>query len=158
MSDKTKIAFVDIDGVLTTISTKWKTFHPDCVKALKRILDETDACMVLSSSWRHGFMDWRTEEGVMVSGKDALIVMRELFTDCGLPADRLLDKTPFLLGDHRGREIDKWLKLHPEVKSFVILDDDTDLDPHAARHVLTSWGDGLSESDADKAIEMLKSN
>lgn len=62
MSDKTKIIFVDID------------------KALKRILDETDACMVLSSSWRHGFMDWRTEKGVMVGGKDALIIMRELFT------------------------------------------------------------------------------
>jgi hypothetical protein len=103
-------------------------------------------------------MDWRTDEGVMVGGKDALIVMRELFTDCGLPADRLIDKTPFLLGDHRGREIDKWLKLHPEVKSFVIVDDDSDLDPLSDRHVLTSRGDGLSEGDADKAIEMLKSN
>jgi len=152
-----KVIALDIDGVLTTLGTKWKTFDPDCVKALKRLLDVTGAKIVLSSCWRHGFIDWRKDGGKIVSQKDAMLVMKELFTECGLPADALIDKTPFCLSEHRGHEITLWLNKHSDVESFVILDDDSDIDPHGHRHVQTDSEKGMNEADADKAILILTS-
>lgn len=152
-----KIIFLDIDGVLTTLSTKWQTFHPDCVKALKRVLDVTDAKIVLSSAWRHGFIDWRTENHCLVDSKNAINVMKELFTDCGLPADSLIGKTPFNLSEHRGKEISEWLKRNEAsgVESFVVLDDDSDIEPFQDRFVQTHPDNGMDEENADKAISLL---
>ena len=155
-----KVLMLDIDGVLTTVSTKWKTFHPDCVKALKRVIETTGAKIVLSSSWRHGFIDWRTEEHRLVNPNEAIPVMKELFADCGLPAEALIDKTPFCKSEHRGDEISKWLEIHSKelgVEQYVVLDDDPAVDPHHAHFVQTSWGDGMNEKDADKAILILTS-
>jgi len=46
-----KVIFLDIDGVLTTANKKW-TFDENCVKHLVDIINETDAYIVISSSWR----------------------------------------------------------------------------------------------------------
>jgi hypothetical protein len=81
--------------------------------------------------------------------------MRTLFEESGLPPQSLIDRTPFDKTGHRGKEIDLWLKVHPEVESFVILDDEDDLEPYLNRHVRTCWGDGLNEEMADRAISML---
>ena len=150
-----KIIFLDIDGVLCTLSTHWKTFHPDCVKALKRVLEVTGAKIVLSSAWRHGFIDWRTEEHCLVDSKNAITVMKELFTECGLPADSIIGKTPFNLSEHRGKEISLWLEQNSGVKSFVVLDDDSDIDPFQDRFVQTHPDNGMNEENADQAISFL---
>ena len=83
--------------------------------------------------------------------------MQELLTEIGLLDDCLIDKTPFVLSDHRGREIDLWLQKNPSVESFVILDDDDDVDPHKSRLVQTDGEKGMNEEDADKAISLLTS-
>jgi predicted mannosyl-3-phosphoglycerate phosphatase (HAD superfamily) len=64
--DKVKVIFLDIDGVLCnheSISAGYKTRtapeqdpygpHVDCVAALNRIIKETGAKIVVSSTWRH---------------------------------------------------------------------------------------------------------
>jgi hypothetical protein len=160
-----KIIFLDIDGVLTTKSTGWKGFHPECLNALKFILDKTDAQMVLSSCWRHGFIDWPT--GKLIDAKDSITVIKRWFTDAGWSpelANRLISSTPdFVCRDvespfesgHRGTEISEWLKKHPEVTAFCILDDDCDMEPHGDRHVHTHEEMGLSMENAEKAIFLL---
>ena len=63
--------------------------------------------------------------------------------------------TPLTNGMSRGREIQLWLQQHPEVDSFVILDDDADMDNLIDRLVQTEIETGLTEQDADRAIELL---
>jgi hypothetical protein len=63
--------------------------------------------------------------------------------------------TPRLFGD-RGEEIQKWLDEHGEnVESFVILDDDSDLEPYMSRSVIVDGEVGLTEADVNKAIVIL---
>jgi hypothetical protein len=81
--------------------------------------------------------------------------MGELFTECGLPAEALIGKTPTDFKGHRGTEIDTWLKNHPSVDKFVIIDDDDDMEPHMDRLVQTHPDLGMNEKDADKAILLL---
>lgn len=71
----------------------------------------------------------------------------------------LYDKTK-QLGTHRGLEIDEWLSKHLDVESFVILDDDSDMDKHIGRLVKTRWNStgsdgGLMKKHIKPAIELL---
>jgi len=164
MSDIMKVIFLDLDGVLATHNTKWADFHPDCVKALKKILDNTSAVMVLSSCWRHGFLDRSTEDHFLVDSKDAIARLKEWFVRWGLPPERLIDKTPdFYTKDpyaefpsgHRGSEISLYLAKHPETECFVIIDDSNDIEPHEKFWVETSEPQGLTLTNADQAIKIL---
>ena len=150
-----KVIFLDIDGVLTTEITKWSYFDLICVERLKKILDATDAKLVLSSSWRLGFQDWRDKK--KVCGKDVIPVLRELLQDNGIEGNLLVDKTPLdaFVNKSRGQEIQDYLALNREVTSFVILDDDNDMEPHINKLVRTSWGDGLLDEHVEQAIKIL---
>jgi len=58
----------------------------------------------------------------------------------------------------RGAEIDRWLASNAgarEVGAFVILDDDSDTDPHKDRHVKTSFSVGLRDEHVELAVEIL---
>jgi hypothetical protein len=60
----------------------------------------------------------------------------------------------------RGKEIDAWLSgsgidRRDPVGSFVILDDDADMEPHMDRLIQTSWQYGLQDEHVVRAIEML---
>ena len=55
-----KVIFLDVDGVLNTKYSKSRCgrfigIDKDKVAQLKRIVDETDAEIVLSSTWRLGY-------------------------------------------------------------------------------------------------------
>lgn len=127
-----KVIFLDIDGVLNSDTDFFelrKFGHPineikgskvinrGCLALLQQIIEDTDAKIVLSSTWR---MHYSLEE------------MHEMFTarDFSLPFDVWHDITPTLshgFSDdhtrHRGAEIRDYLDAHPEVEKFVILDD-----------------------------------
>ena len=46
-----KAIFLDFDGVITTPKSGWN-FDIEKMKMVKRIIDETDSFIVISSSWR----------------------------------------------------------------------------------------------------------
>lgn len=156
-----KVVFLDIDGVLNYehfvrsndgVSDNFNLmgrfewyismFNRNCVMQLNRILRETGAKVVLSSSWRKMFDVETIQEFLEAKGFEG----------------ELIDKTP----NHgqrpcRGEEIQEWLEDHPEVEAFVVLDDALDVYPHADRWVQTFYeGYGLTEECADKAIKLLK--
>jgi len=122
-----------------------------CVAALNRITDATGASIVVSSSWRIG---------------TPVIELRELLSRWGVTG-KVIDRTPIIetkrghifVGVTRGKEICKWLEkyqqIRGEVESFVILDDDSDMDELCDRHVKTTFEAGLTEADANKAIAIL---
>ena len=148
-----KVLFLDIDGVLNSDTDFFelrKFGHPvneiqgskvinrGCLALLQQIIEDTDAKIVLSSTWRHHY---------------SLEDMHEMFTarDFSLPFDVWHDITPTLsrgFSDdhtyHRGAEIRDYLDAHLEVEKFVILDDLLDPIvniPHRYDEHLIEWDD-----------------
>lgn len=133
-----KIVFLDIDGVLNVPSAElgfremglnWRAqdwaenqsrlngysliFSPQAVYNLHRIIEETDAKIVISSTWRRSSI---TADEMRVWFSDPLI------------AQAVIDKTPILNSKQRGDEIKAWLDEHPEVTRSAVIDDDGDMD------------------------------
>ena len=116
-------------------------FDPICVARLKRILDATDAKIVLSSAWR-------------MFGKEEF---RRVWLERNMPSE-IIDFTPKTPSGQRGREIGIWLNDHKdEVESFVIIDDDVfDMDVnHFDFVVQTTWDNGLTDGNVEHAIRVL---
>lgn len=183
-----KIIFLDIDGVLNHENwykkrqqlkngldqKEWSEhypfyeFDPESVERLNKIIDQTGALVVVSSTWRHGR---RVED------------LQEILDRVGFTG-KVIDTTPSLnarIGQEsagytvpRGCEIDWWLKSKKfqrinwskekqleyleksEVKNYIILDDDSDMLYNQREHfVQTTWKDGLNDKHADKCIEIL---
>lgn len=146
------IIFLDIDGVLVNRESLMKNSglkaqgHPACVEALNKIIKESHADIVISSTWRF----------------DGLDKMRSLLGRWGVNGF-VLDCTPDLnrkegniwLSANRGQEIEAWTK-EKNINSFVILDDDSDMGPLKHRLVQTVFEKGLTLEDADKAIELFQ--
>jgi hypothetical protein len=69
----------------------------------------------------------------------------------------IIDKTPSKLSAIRGEEIAEWLREHPEVKEYAILDDSEDmLEEQKERFVQTSEYNGFSYEDYVKLENIFK--
>ncbi len=145
-----KIVFLDIDGVLNSevyyksVNTKvkdWDRFKPEAVRLLKQLLDETNAKIVIISSWRFG-------------AKELLI--KEL-TKSGLK--RYLHKnwkTPMLYGGERGKEIRLWIDNNSGIENYVIFDDaEMMLEEQLPNFIRTNISDGLEMEHYIRAREIL---
>lgn len=153
-----KVLFLDVDGVLNS-----NRHLPDCIgrggvgmatahiSQLARVLLETGAQVVVSSTWRLGGIGpgSRFHRELSFHGDAGEFVLSRVI-------DRTVDGwTEFKKTSIRGAEIQHWLDAHPEVESSVILDDDSDMGPVMHRLVQTSADEGLTAELADSAIEML---
>lgn len=155
-----KLIFLDIDGVLNNHESlrfertrvdgchySFSAPHPNCIEALNFIIAATDAQIVVSSTWR----------GL------GLKLLREIFTAWGVNG-KVVGRTPDLARQHgslwnapeRGAEIQEWLSAHAGAGSFVILDDGDDMGQLRHRLVQTDFEQGLTMSDAKRAIQMFK--
>jgi len=157
MSCGRPVIFLDIDGVLNghefNHDAKSNTIERRCVRRLNRILEETDALVVLSSAWRymiHG-------GGCTLQGFDYLLRSH------GVIAGRLvgatcLDETQWAT---RGRQIASFRHRYiSPLARCVAIDDGDDEDTYGLKTCGMPWvrtdGDvGLTAADALKAIEIL---
>lgn len=159
-----KVIFLDIDGVLNSFEkhaditlphSEWcpETMNafgitldvfPEMVARVNKITSETGAKLVLSSSWRVGYLADYADVIIHLhnSGLNGFIVGRT-------PHDTTLNT--------RGKEIVKWFKEHSDekIESFIILDDNDNMDPVTDRLVHTDHQTGIQDADVDKAIAML---
>lgn len=140
-----KVIFLDFDGVIT-LPPKWH-LESDKIKSVKKIVDETGAKIVVSSSWRHGLERHFVHILENDPNNEMIIWLR----------DNILDITPDVgLGNGRGGEIQQWLNDHREVTNYVILDDDGDMwDSQLFHFVQTNYEYGLTESETTYAIKIL---
>lgn len=134
-----KVIFLDIDGVVSTFDCKWQ-LDINKLLLLHDIIDDTDAKIVISSSWRHGCKD--------------LDELANKFRTFRLP--RLLQNTiddifiKYIVGmtsngGNRGEEIKQYLETHNDIESYVILDDDSDmLDEQLFNFVQTDGFEGIT--------------
>lgn len=156
------IIFLDIDGVLNS-AHNWPDNNLDdrLITNLKHIVNETNAEIVLSSSWKNFF-----NENVNTTHKLGLELL-QVFNENELT---IKDITPYPDGRYtinRGLEIKSYIDRH-KIKNYVVIDDDEFPDFKDTidmnRFVKTESGtaltsatdEGLTEQLAQKAIEILK--
>lgn len=144
------VIFLDIDGVLA-IPGSGITWHglvgisDEMVERLRQIVLDTGARIVLSSTWKLGFM------GKSLT-RDA-VYLKDKLAEHGLEIDDIVRE----LSDERGIEIQKYLRRHPEITHFVIIDDDSfDIEPYFPQNfVHTATFKGLSPENVCEAIRIL---
>jgi hypothetical protein len=122
-----KVIFLDLDGVLNVIPQGYDEFggifHSNFVENLRRIINETGAKIVISSTWRFGGIEKMKDMWKFRDYPGEVI---------GITPDlwrRSIDEDSHVKIE-RGHEIESWLNLHPEVDNYVILDDDNDFLPN----------------------------
>ena len=158
-----KVLFLDFDGVL---NPKWWNrgkpsdkygvlFEAKAVANLEKIIAETGADIVVSSSWKCM----------------GLSELQKLWRERNLPG-RIIDITPDYMDEElllnpdlnnddalysRGCEIKGWLSKHgDDVSNYAIIDDMDDILPEQQPHfVWTNEELGLTEGDAAQAIIIL---
>jgi len=120
MAETIKVIFLDIDGVLNSNaydrSRKENDGNIDETRLplLRRIVEETEAKIVLSSTWR---THWNKDRSLCDSvgrALDALFAAEQL---------EIFDKTPEVPENDRAEEIRMWLNQNQTAERFVILDD-----------------------------------
>ena len=150
-----KYIFLDIDGPINTGRNDFynpeENGHPFddmAVRQLRRIVDESGASIVISSSWRHM----------------GLNRMKQIWKGWRLPG-QIVGITPGIWGDgtyynSRGEEIRQWLSENAcPPFSYVVIDDmgyDEALDDQKDCWVTVNSHCGISEKDADKIIQILE--
>lgn len=142
-----KIIFLDIDGVLNTrrsLRAREKA-NQKCIAALNSLLLRSDAKIVVSSSWRIG---------------RSRIQMCDTLNKMGVIPGRILGLTPVIDDNYfRGNEIQAWIDMNAsryEIDSFVIIDDDNDMEHLLPHLVQTNMIDGLTEELAAQALSFLR--
>lgn len=151
-----KVLFADFDGVLKSVSSMiyhnrmkllgltdiptHESFCPIACSNLQYILEECPDVQVVVSS------DWRKSRN--------LEALQEIFKVNNILPERMIGATPVLDDQHRGEEIGLYLKDHPEVTQFVIIDDHNKVSPYESRLILVDSRNGLTFTDAEKVIEM----
>lgn len=155
-----KFIFLDIDGVLNSeqyyIEKPWPQrfeelkdkldehiafgishIDPKAVKLLNKLVAETKAKIVVSSSWRGD------------------IALQTIFSLADI-IEPIYGETPRLESRFRGEEIKFWLEKQSKPYKYVIIDDDSDMfDDQKPYFIHTDYEFGLTKSDVDKAIKIL---
>ena len=186
MKNGVKVIFLDIDGVLNGWNKPTQIFGDICMKNkyLKKLWIKWDifgirtikvlilsiichlsgAKVVLSSSWRGGFLKPYKENSSRMKS------LKRKFKIFGI---KVIGITPRDRDGIRGLEIEEWLKTTDlDVKGFVIIDDEThDIEEFFSDNIIktttASYQDivngnfentnsGLSFKDIKKALKILK--
>lgn len=161
-----RIIFLDIDGVLNNEHSfnRWQSLKdkgfladglnvsdcidPACVNNLNTILYNTDAKIVLSSSWRlFNTVDWVQNHlksfgflGTIIDATPDLTVKSE--------------KSNIVVSQPRGKEISQWIQDNEFDGDFVIIDDLEDVRPFTKRLVKTDISTGLTETHVDEVLNL----
>lgn len=150
-----KALFLDVDGVLNhrgvfVPSNGASPLCEKCVERLADLVERTAASVVLSSTWRLG----GERSSHVHKLKDAGVLDRahDDWRTKELPLD---DDTPWRF--RRGGEIAEWLSRHPEVTSYAIVDDDSDMLPEQFPFfVQTTFDAGLQDEHVERIVSILE--
>ena len=155
-----KYIFLDVDGVLNNENTKesnpsgYAGVSMKLVRNLARIVKATDAKIILTSDWKHGWSEIR-----FCCDEDVIYLLDKLKKFDLEIHDRTYDeKLEDYFFTDRGAGIRHFLESCNGVEGYVIIDDHefADFDAEQKAHfVHTDSNKGLTEDDVKKAIEIL---
>ena len=154
-----KIIFLDIDGVLNCESAYrngecqyqewiWEDGRKDhyqrfCVRSkelLNKLIDETDAKIVISSTWRHSGIEFMKKVWVMEEMSGEIIGITPSLRTKGLDIPRGLEIAYFLNNDLQFNHINWDEVIQQEymdksgVENYIIIDDDSDMLYNQRKH------------------------
>ena len=150
------IIFLDVDGVLNSLSHLKELYRKNkrpysgfdfpfderCLNNSKKLVDETDSYLVISSSWR-----------IHEIGREILLNELKKYN----LAERVIGMTP-ILHTERGKEVLAFLeKLECDV-NYIILDDDSDFKGLEEYLIKTNFETGLTLNNVNDGIKVLKKN
>lgn len=124
----------------------------EAIARLNRLVAETGSKIVISSSWRK-LLDPPELHRVLVGHGLVAEIIGE--TPDGYHDQDLAAALGSIERIFRGHEIDYWLRQHPEVERFVILDDGGDMVMHKNRLVQTDCEVGLLDEHVELAIRVM---
>jgi len=159
---KPNVIFLDFDGVVCNPATchavgnngLYSYLDPIACQLLKRLCIETNSKLVISSSWRIGrnydFFYHILSAVCPNLGEFVWCHQQDFCT----PTTVFSNDEDFVC--NRGREIEDWLKRHPtDYNRFVILDDDSDMEPLMDSFVKCDAYDGFGFEAYQKAKKLL---
>mmetsp|Transcript_23678 Transcript_23678/g.55228 ORF Transcript_23678/g.55228 Transcript_23678/m.55228 type:complete len:633 (-) Transcript_23678:82-1980(-) len=179
--DKSKVVFLDIDGVLRparaggfdilpmeTASPDTSDFFPSAITALRHIIERTGAVIVLSSEWRRNDALLEAIDQVLERNKMRGCVSITPATEKE-PKEAGSADPVRTFAERRAREISAWMREHEhEVKGWCVLDDvnlalaDEDKKPSPAKSfmmgskLVQTWPlCGLTMGNAKTAVRIL---
>lgn len=170
-----KVIFLDVDGVLNHANSEGNgepaNLDHEKFILLKEIVDKTDAKIVLSSTWRftyeengknmHAPMYYKLIELLKKYDLDLYAETPEIKSKeiiKSITFKEILEMPTENVYTNRAHAVKTWLDEHPEVKSFVIIDDEEagwdyfNLDKN---YIQTSYTGGLLPEHVTQAIEIL---
>lgn len=155
MPNRSKAIFLDIDGTLNTPenSAAWcllgnpRALDLDKVDRVRRIQEATGALVVLCSMWRLPGASAGYAKTILCLEARGWPNAREVFSpEC----------TPLIgHGDRRGEEIASFVADHPEIETFIILDDDNNMTPVRDHWIPINYRTGITEEQVAEAIKKL---
>lgn len=149
-----RLLFLDLDGVANCHcwieSAECCGIDQECMANLNRIIHATGARIVISSAWRYILL----ANDATPRGFGYMLRTHGLTSKAEVIGHTASDEEIC----RRDMQIEAWLKSAQGVESYVVLDDMreiNDLHDQRGRLVLTKSDVGLTEQDAERAIEIL---
>lgn len=139
-----KILFLDFDGVINPLL---KSLGSDnfssvaCNHVANMLVKEPTLRVVVSSAWRQWGLDR----------------IREILQKNGIDPTKVIGLTEHKGGwepNNRHKQIRDWLKEHPEIKDYVVLDD-YPLEGLEHRQVKMNGYIGFTQTDMERALSIL---
>ncbi|HEY6827367.1 MAG TPA: HAD domain-containing protein [Gemmatimonadaceae bacterium] len=174
-----RVLFLDVDGVLNSkrwlekrpskeaFAAEWnispevfahdrdtwklRSIDPEAVMALNAIVEDSKACVVVSSTWRTDNALPRLEMMLRRRGfKHHLLGATPISYTLDIAENRRVE---------RGEEIFAWMKLAgvSDVRDVVIIDDDSDMAHLRSRLFQTEYEHGLCAHHVDDVVRMFGS-
>lgn len=153
-----KVIFLDIDGVLNGHEYDPKAesclIKKECIDNLSKVLTFVDVYIVISSAWRYMI----SRNAMSISGFEYMLRTHGLAGIKGRIIGITREDRDQCSQTERGVEIEEWLQAHPDVTSYLVIDDnDFGISTKSHPFLKTDEKTGLTIADADKAIQMLRS-
>lgn len=166
-----KVIFLDIDGVLNDEGDEYYKgviIDQDMVKRLGRIVEATDADVVLSSSWKRAYKRFVENGFTAEKNEEPLKLLYESLKAVGVTIRGITPLSMESGPSARPFEIRDWLMKCHGIFSYVILEDDTFWDwGFLQRNVVSTvrvnpnpnghrnFVKGLTDEHVEKAIDIL---
>ena len=153
------IILLDIDGVLVTtppwkpteqLSDGFMKFNESATKNLRKLFEETGASIILTTTHRINFDNYKWKEIFKIRGLDFVKI------------SKINDKTQIFELLDRATEIKEWVERYGHDKNYVIIDDDLSINGLSEnikeRWVMTKPLLGFNNDAFEKALNILRIN
>lgn len=150
-----KVIFLDIDGVINDCHCQEVLINPIFVSNLKRVIAATNAKVVITSSRRDKYL----VNNHFASNSLLYNKFIEPLSRLGL---EVYDYTPIIAcekkEEEREIEIEEYLRTHPEIEEYVIIEDDYVMARLFDHQIFIECSDGFIEEYIEPTINILNGN